>query len=57
MLVVFCYSIFYTQILHIFIKLSFLVVYYSLQYGITAAILLLDVSTACLPEVGGSGCD
>lgn len=26
------------------------------QYGIIAAILLLDVNTACQPAVGGSGC-
>ena len=27
-----------------------------MQYGLVAAILLLDVDTACLPEVGGAGC-
>jgi hypothetical protein len=27
------------------------------QYGIIGAILLLDVNTSCLPEVGGSGCE
>ena len=28
-----------------------------LVVGIIGAILLLDVNTSCLPEVGGSGCE
>jgi len=37
-------------------KITLAMVVITLGYGISAAILLLNVDTSCLPEVGGSGC-
>ena len=37
-------------------KITLAMVVVTLGYGISAAILLLNVNTSCLAEVGGSGC-
>lgn len=38
---------------YLLLSLFFLFIH---QYGVIAAILLLNVETACQPAIGGSGC-